>query len=222
MTVRDAEPVGHVLWRIGRYPDPLAWPPREFAGGGRFDDPERRFRVLYLAEHRLASFLESLARFRPALSLLAELAQLRAGDAGSDTTPVGEIERDWLATRRIGWLQPAPGLRLMDLRKVETRASLRVTLAPLLHGRGYHDFDMSVALNQDRALSQRVSRWAYEQGFRGIIYPSRFGAEFDCWVIHGGEEASSDALPFTPLGVAPIMRDDPDLLSAVRLFRLNW
>lgn len=66
-----ADPVQ--LFRIGRAPDPLAWPPIQFSGYGRYDDPLKRTSTLYAAVERRAVFLETLDAFRPAPSLLAHL-----------------------------------------------------------------------------------------------------------------------------------------------------
>ena len=81
----DALPI--TLYRIGRDPDPLAFPPYEFCGHGRFDDPLLThghlgpwYRVLYLGETRLACFLEVLQGFRPDFAYLARLAALPDGD----------------------------------------------------------------------------------------------------------------------------------------------
>jgi hypothetical protein len=221
MPVRDVDPADTVLWRVGRYPDPLAWTPRAFVGNGRFDDPQAEFRVLYLAERRVTCFVETLAQFRPDLAVMAELGGIDEGDRGDTTPPFGLIPDDWLTTHRIGWLQPSPDLRVLDLRAVETREALRAALAPFLRRRRYADFDLSVALNHDRALTQYISRWAYERGYRGIAYTSRFGIEFDCWVLHGGR-GDDDTASFTPLGVERIERDDPALVAALRLFGLRW
>ena len=67
------------LWRIGRQPDP--WQPADWAYaredgtfGNRFDDPQGLYRVLYASSQRLGCYVETLARFRPDLSLLQELA----------------------------------------------------------------------------------------------------------------------------------------------------
>jgi len=67
-------------YRIGRLPDPLAWVPLEFLGGGRFDDPARRFRTRYVAESRLACFVEVLAQFRPAPEVIARLQAVTGTD----------------------------------------------------------------------------------------------------------------------------------------------
>lgn len=40
--------------------------------GNRFDSPDGYYRVLYASSRRLACFVETLARFRPDITLLAE------------------------------------------------------------------------------------------------------------------------------------------------------
>ena len=41
--------------------------------GNRFDDPESYYRVLYASSQEVSCFIETLARYRPDLTLLAEL-----------------------------------------------------------------------------------------------------------------------------------------------------
>jgi hypothetical protein len=81
------------LHRIARLPDPLAWPPWEVVGGGRFDDPRREFRVLYAAAQRRGAFVETLAQFRPALHALARLQgdSRQRGWASSHGALVGRL-----------------------------------------------------------------------------------------------------------------------------------
>jgi len=71
MTPWEAATPGADLYRIARWPDPLAFPPREFCGSERFDDPLGIFRVLYIGT-RLACFVEWVAPFRFPLPLLAK------------------------------------------------------------------------------------------------------------------------------------------------------
>jgi RES domain len=65
---------------VGRKPDP--WLPPDWAYakdgtfGNRFDDPEGIYRVLYASTQPLACYLETLARFRPDLTLLVELQSI--------------------------------------------------------------------------------------------------------------------------------------------------
>ena len=96
---RPTEPV----YRLGRRPN--AWQPPEWflahsdgTFGNRFDDPEGYYRVLYASSQRLACFVETLARFRPDLSLLAELDAIEGED---DFVTLGTLPHDWLAVRTV-------------------------------------------------------------------------------------------------------------------------
>jgi RES domain len=76
------------LYRLGRQPDPWAWPDWSYAGpdgtfGNRYDDPEASYRALYASSQRIGTFLETLARFRPDLEVLAELEQIEGDDEPS-------------------------------------------------------------------------------------------------------------------------------------------
>jgi len=48
--------------------------------GNRFDDPQDNYRVLYAATQRVSCFVETLARFRPDLSLITELQAIAGED----------------------------------------------------------------------------------------------------------------------------------------------
>ena len=98
---------GEPLHRIGRWPDP--WQPPDWAHahsdgtfGNRFDDPQAYYRVIYASSQRLGCFLETLARFRPDLTLLAEFAEIEGDD---DFTPLATVPATWLPTRLIGSAQ---------------------------------------------------------------------------------------------------------------------
>jgi hypothetical protein len=134
MTLREAATPTGMHYRIGRAPDPLAWTEWTYVGEGRFDGPRRprTFRVLYLAEQRLACFVETLANWRPSLTTLAAMEEMPAGERGDDvpTAAFGVIPHDWHLKHRIGMLRLAPDQRWLDLREHETREALRVRLAP--------------------------------------------------------------------------------------------
>jgi hypothetical protein len=103
MALEARRPVGPIF-RLGRRPD--AWQPPDWflahsdgTFGNRFDDPDGYYRVLYASSQRLACFVETLARFRPDLSLLAELSAIEGSD---DFLPLGTLPREWLAVRMMG------------------------------------------------------------------------------------------------------------------------
>ena len=108
-----------------------------------------------------------------------------------------------------------PRQRWLDLRALATREALRRELAETLLRLELADLDLSGVLGPNRALTQSIARWAYERGFTGIVYSSRFDKAFDCWAIFEGAALE-------PIGLAePLTRDDPDLLAAARLFGLS-
>ncbi len=112
MGLLEALPPPGQLYHIGRHPDPLAWPDWAYVGGSRFDDPgpNPSYRVLYIAEQRLAAFLETLQKWRPSLEALAALESVlpspSAGDAPEEEA--GVIPADWHLKRSIGTVRRFP------------------------------------------------------------------------------------------------------------------
>ena len=211
---REARPPATPLHRLGRAPDPLAWPPWEYVGSGRFDDPAGRFRVLYVAEQRRAVFAETLAQFRPSLAVLAAERAV----TGADEPPPPEratIPLNWLAKRATRRLRLGPDQRWLDLRAPETRAALRALLAPTLLRLGLPDLDVGAVYGPSRALTQAIARWAYEAGYQGIAFGSRHDETLTNWAVFEGAVFTPDGLPI------PLARDDPDLLAVAALFGLT-
>ena len=159
------------LFRLGLLPDALAWPPWALVGTGRFDDPQREFRVLYTAVRRRTVFVETLAQFRHALHALAPLAQVRRSD---EPLPGNPVPADWRAERGISQITMEPGQRWLDLRALATREYLRQELAPLLLELNLADFDLNAVAGPSRTLTQTIARWAYDGGAAGLAYHSRF------------------------------------------------
>lgn len=203
MPVRDLPSPVDPLYRIGRAPDPLAWPPWEFVGAERFDDPARRYRVLYTGE-RAACFLETLANFRPSLTGVVER----------------NLTSDWLVRRRVARFSladPSGRHRWLDLRAPETHQVLRREFARLLMGLNVTDFDISAATSGLRRLTQGIGSWAYDGGYHGIVYCSRFDPHLTCWTVF----ERVDGPVFHDADVQPIRRSDPDLVHAANLFGLS-
>ena len=100
------------LYRIGRPPDPLAWPPHALIGGERFDDPLKQYRVLYAAAQRAGCFAETLAAFRPSL---ASLAAERAVAYATEPTRSAIVPAAWWRNRLVGAFT-LDAARWLDLR----------------------------------------------------------------------------------------------------------
>ena len=76
------------LYRIGRRPDPFAWPDWLRAGadwtvGTRWDDPRGAYRVIYAASSLLGAVVEVLARYRRAPLIVAVTRRLGLRAASS-------------------------------------------------------------------------------------------------------------------------------------------
>jgi hypothetical protein len=215
MAVREANTPRRVLYRFGRPPDPLAFPPFEFTGGERFDDPQRQFRVLYAAEQRVACFVETLARFRPSVELLAAWRAMPEADVPEPPLPVGLVPRYWIASRQMVRLRLSSGQRWLDLRSFETREALRLELAGTLRVLGLSDLDVSGVRGSRRPLTQAIARWAYERGYHGIVYSSRFHDAYRCWAVFEGARFERSGRP------QAITPRDRSLQAAMRLFGLQ-
>jgi hypothetical protein len=200
------------LYRIGHRPDPLAWPPKDSIGIGRFDDPLKEFRVLYATTRRRTAFIETLAHFRLTIGALADL-RTRGGQPSPP--PVALILPEWYEERVVGQLRLVAGQRWLDLRWPQTHQELRRELAPTLLVLGINELDFAAVLGPERPLTQAIARWAYERGYAGIVYASRLDARLACWAIFEGAsfEQVGDPVPITP--------DDPDLRAVARLYGLR-
>lgn len=241
-------PPANGLYRLARGPaDPFSPPEWDRAHedgtfGNRFDDPtkdegrsdEERFRVIYCATQRTAMFGETLARFRPSLSLMSALDEIEddeplevslSGALDPDDRMRGLIDADWRLRRRIGHTILNPMLRFVDITDGETIHHLRTACAPLATRLNLGDIDLSVLTSQERRFTQGCARYIYDQSdgsgtplFAGIHYPSRLDPEWECWAVFGDRVRHMPGYPGFPATPAP---DDPDLVSVARLFGLT-
>jgi len=212
----SVEPDGP-LYRVAREPDPWAWPDWSYAGpdgtfGNRYDDPQASYRVLYASSQRVGAFVETLARFRPDLEVIAALEQIEGDDE-----PQAGVPRAWLERRRIG--EATLQGRFVDVGDARSLATLRSELAARAIHFGLDEIDAAtIRLKAPRAFTQTVSRFIYEQrddqgSFAGISYGSRLGDQFVNWAIF--EQAPEAPSPFLSTSSGSVEADDPDLRAAL-------
>jgi hypothetical protein len=214
------------LYRIGRRPDPWAFPDWANVGsdgtfGNRWDDPQGVYRVLYASSSRLGALVEVLARFRPDPHVLEVLKAIEGDEETEATQLPGELEAAWLGRRCLG-LARVTG-EFVDAGHSTTLARLREALAPRVVHHGLGDLDAAtIRLSAPRRFTQEISRYVYDrstpQGQRrygGIAYRSRLGDEFRNWAIF---EPPGRTLPW--IGEPerePIEAEAPDLVRALEL-----
>jgi hypothetical protein len=216
---------GNPLFRVGRGPDVWTLASWIYAGpdgtfGNRYDDPAGEYRVLYAAGQRRGAFLETLARFRVDLQLVAELDAIEgdARDEGFPTVRAGVVPSAWLETRRIGAATAAASLWFVDVAHSESLAHLRERLASRLVHYGLDDLDAGdLRRRAPRALTQEISRYVFEYGtapsgepVAGIAYRSRLGDELTNWAVFEGNQLD-EILEADSI----IAADDPDLVAAL-------
>ena len=217
----DVSPDGP-LYRIGRRPDPWAFPDWANVGsdgtfGNRWDDPEGVYRVLYASSSRLGALAEVLARFRPDPHILEALKEIE----GNETQPPGELGAAWLTRRCLG-VARVDG-QFVDVGHSASLARLREALASRVLHHGLDDLDAAtIRLSAPRRYTQEVSRHVYghstppgQRRYAGIAYRSRLGDELRNWAIF---ESPGRTLPWIEaLETGPIEPDDPDLVQALQL-----
>jgi RES domain len=172
------------IFRIARKPDP--WQPADWSRANpdgtfdnRFDDPEGYYRVLYASSQRLSCFLETLARYRADLSLLAELNEI---EGANDFFPLGAVPREWSEGRLLGSAH-AEG-NYADVYAAEWIAFLRHRLAGECVRLGIDELDASVLQRHaPRRITQLASLEARRKNFDGIYYRSRYGHDLENWAL---------------------------------------
>ncbi len=205
------------LFRIGRRPDAWAAPDWAYAKedrtfGNRFDDPDGLYRVLYASSQRLGCFIETLARFRVDLSVVADLAQMENGE--NDFTPFGTVPRTWLSTRSMGTAEVSG--QYADIYSAAWVSHLRVALASTAIRLGLRDLDLSsLQRDEPRLLTQRAGQEALKEGLNGVYYISRHGTSIENWAIF-------EPFPIeNPVSVS-LVEGDPDLADALRLLGIEF
>jgi hypothetical protein len=126
----DTEPAPDLVFRIARKPDVWRWTDLEYAGHGRWDDPEGSYRVLYACASAFGAYLEKLAQFRPDLELVVALGNIRDNDRSAPrTVRAGTLPAGWRARHLLGkGLTDGVEEPLVAVGRARNLATLRSTL----------------------------------------------------------------------------------------------
>jgi hypothetical protein len=211
--------------RIGRLPDPWAWPPWEAQHsdntfGNRWDDPEGVYRVMYACTQLDGAYVEVLSRFRPDPVVLAELAEI---DGPRDDYQAGVIPATWLRSRAIG--EATLTGTYADVGRARSLTYLRAVMAARLIHYGISDLDAAtIRVSAPRRFTQEISSHIYSLSgpdgtpkFAGIEYESRFGDNYQNWAIF----ERPDLDPICDQAIRPVRHDDPSLHRALAALGLK-
>ena len=218
--------VGGPVFRLARAPDPWAWPDWSQAGldgtfGNRWDDSEGEYRVLYTSSTRFGALLETLARFRPDLAVVAGLREIEGED---DALAAGTVPREWFERRLMGVGELSGAY--VEVGAAASLATIRSQLAEKALQHGLTDVDAAaIRAAAPRGFTQEVSRFVYgtrtEEGepLAGIRYRSRLDDDTDNWAVF--EPAPGAPAPLHALGSEPVRSGDPDVTRAVTVLGLR-
>jgi hypothetical protein len=202
------------VFRIGRKLDP--WQPPDWSQsnpdgtfGNRFDDPEAYYRVLYASSQPISCFVETLARFRPDLALMAELREI---DGEDDYVPVGQVPREWCDQRLLG--TASAGGNYADIYAAEWISTLRRKLADECLRLGLKDLDAGILQQAPRRITQLASRQVYEIGLPGIYYRSRYGHNLENWAFF-------EPFQSKPTDAVAIAANNPTFLEVLQMLGLR-
>jgi hypothetical protein len=222
---------GNNVYRVARGPDPWTWPEWAFANpvdgtfDNRWDDPEGSYRVLYASSQRAGAFIETLARFRPDVELLAELAEIANDDPVDSPIDAGIVPHAWAERRLIG--EAVLKGEFADVTHARSLTYLRRVLSPLLRANGLDELDAGTVRTVDRTVTQKMSRTIYEcsvedrRAYDGVYYRSRLGDAYENWGIFD-TEVSGVRSPLSAIDHgSAIGEDDQDLAEALRFLELT-
>jgi hypothetical protein len=209
------------LIRAGRDDDAWAVPDWAYAQkdrtfGNRFDDPAGVYRVLYASSQRLGCFIETLARFRVDVSCIADLALMENGE--DDFTAFGTVRKAWIKGRCIGSANVEG--EYADIYALAWVSHLRLALAGTAVKLEMEDIDLSsLERAEPRLLTQQAGRIAFELGYAGVFYHSRYGPSIENWAIFE-DWTMPDRFPIRQPNSRKFAEEDPDLLEALRILGL--
>src|SRR5258708_27840846 len=169
------------ILRVGRKPDPWAWPRWEVAGedgtfGNRWYDAHSTYRVLYGSSQLVACFIETLARFRPDPHVLAELARIE----GPEAAPAPRLlPRSWLQGRVV--CEASVLGRFCNVGAAASLGYLHGALAAPLVRYGIRQLDgAAIRQTAPRRFTQEISSYLYSLSdrrggarFAGLAPPPR-------------------------------------------------
>jgi len=164
----------------------------------------------------LGCFIETLARFRVDVSFVADMALMENGE--DDSTAFGTVHRAWIKGRCIGTANVEG--EYADIYALGWVSHLRSALAGIAVKLGMEDIDLSsLERAEPRLLTQRAGRIAFEFGFAGVFYHSRYGDAIENWAIFE-DWTRSERFPILQPKSRKVAEDDPDLLEALRILGL--
>jgi RES domain len=201
--------VSHRVWRVGHAGSPLDYVPHEYCSWQhRFDDPQRQYRTIYGAQHRVTALREVLADLRPEAKVRADFArfQLDQGIAVDELkVPAREVTAAWRQAQELAPARIERDGRLIDLDRPALLEELATRHATLLAEHGMAQLNISEIRSKNRPVTQAISRDLYERGAAGLLFRSNQDDAPCVVLLEGRARFVADGSPIS------LTNDVPDL-----------
>jgi hypothetical protein len=135
-----------------------------------------------------------------------------------DFTAFRTVRREWIKGRCTGAANVEG--EYADMYALGWVSHLRSALAGIAVKLGLEDIDLSsLERAEPRLLTQQAGWIAFELGYAGVFYHSRYGHSIENWAIFE-DWTMSERFPIHHANSRKAAGDDPDLLEALRILGL--
>lgn len=191
-------------WRVGYHADPAGFVPLELSTfNHRFDDVQRRFRSIYVAELAETALREVLADLRPKAAAIRRYVE-RFGPDAADDVPALPVSASWRQQHVLVEVRPVLDGPLIDLCDADVRHELELERAALLDAHGMDHLDLSEITAEQRPVTQTIAADLHDRlGAAAIRFPSRLDGNACVVVFEGRGQLEIVAEPVALTDPAP-------------------
>lgn len=150
--------------------------------GHRWDDPQRIFRSLYLADSDVGATVEVLQDMMPHPATIQRARGLVL-DSDEAPPPVGGIDPEFFEDHYLCALTAEVNGRFIDVLHAEILKIMNDQHAALLEQLGLPAITAETMNGYDSEITQAAARMIYEANYDGITCMSKFGMPHVNWTI---------------------------------------
>jgi hypothetical protein len=188
--------------------DPLGFVPRDRCSWGhRFDDPEHRFRTVYVSLRPETCLREVLADLRPNLAAVARFVELHGPEAAEDIVDE-PVTAAWRTRNVLASATIAARASFLDLTDAAVRNDVETEHVMLLASFDLPHLDMHEITTRRREVTQTIAGWAHDEGCAGVRFPSSRDNDAPCWALFEGRahlERAGEAILLTDPAPEPLV-----------------
>ncbi|HKU68857.1 MAG TPA: RES domain-containing protein [Candidatus Baltobacteraceae bacterium] len=150
--------------------------------GHRWDDPQRKFRSLYLGDSDTGAMVEVLQDLMPH-PVTVQRARALVLEPGEEPPPVGSIDPQFFEDNYLCTLSAEANGHFIDVLNADIIKIMNDQHGALLHALHLPLITADTMNGYDTEVTQAVARTVYEGNYDGIMCMSKFGMPHVNWTI---------------------------------------